>query len=461
MTDELKTRLYHKLKAYHQENLLQYWDELDQTQRQLLADDIDSLDLQYVTQSFEKVMQTGQSHSQKKDDHILPLPEDVYCTLPNVDSHRQDWQTLGLNLIADNKVAVILLAGGQGTRLGVDYPKGMYCVGLPSGKSLYQIQGERMFRLQQLAQERTGKKGTIPWYIMTSQHTKQQTRNYFEKHKFFGLNEKDIMFFEQSTLPCFDFDGKIILAAPDKIARAPNGNGGLYSALSNCGILKDMQDRGIAHIQAYCVDNILIKMVDPVFTGYCASKNADCGAKVVRKVDASESVGLVCLCDGTYQVIEYSEISKEMTEKRNKNGELMFNAANICNHYFSYDFLSQTVSARENELPHHMARKKIPYVNESGQTVKPETPNGIKMEKFVFDVFLFSKNFAVMEVKREDEFSPLKNKCGTGRDCPETAKAALGKLHGRYILEAGGKFVTKDGKEISDTSRYSILTLAR
>lgn len=163
MTDQLETRLSDKLKAYNQQHLLKFWHQLDQTQRQQLADDIDSLDLQHVTQSFDRAMQTSQSSQVKKDDRIMPLSDEVYCTLANIDSHRSDWETLGLDLIAQNKVAVILLAGGQGTRLGVSYPKGMYDVGLPSGKSLFQIQGERMLRLQQLVHQRTGKSGTIPW----------------------------------------------------------------------------------------------------------------------------------------------------------------------------------------------------------------------------------------------------------------------------------------------------------
>ena len=159
MTDQLETQL----KEYHQQHLLKFWNQLDQTQRQQLADDIASLDLQYVTQSFDKVIQTSRNSQEKKDDRIMPLSDQVYCTLADIDGHRLDWETSGLHLIADNKVAVILLAGGQGTRLGVDYPKGMYDVGLPSGKSLFQIQGERMRHLQQLAYQRTGKRGTIPW----------------------------------------------------------------------------------------------------------------------------------------------------------------------------------------------------------------------------------------------------------------------------------------------------------
>ena len=194
----------------------------------------------------------------------------------------------GLEAVSRGEVGVLLLAGGQGTRLGVNYPKGMYDVGLPSNKSLYQLQAERLARLQEVAAERTGVSGgTVTWYIMASEATKVPTLEYFEKNDFFGLDKKDLVFFEQGTLPCFTFDGKIILNSPGKIAHAPDGNGGLYRALKRENILEDMHGRGIKYLHVYCVDNILVKMADPVFMGYCISRGADCGAKVRDRRDES------------------------------------------------------------------------------------------------------------------------------------------------------------------------------
>ncbi|XP_071575890.1 UDP-N-acetylhexosamine pyrophosphorylase [Temnothorax nylanderi] len=449
-------RLKEKLSEYDQEHLLRFWEELVDEDRKHLVNDIDELDLQEITGYFKRAVESSQRIGQSTlDDKIQPIDgTKIASAKTSTEKEFNMYEERGLKEVAEGRVAVVLLAGGQGTRLGVTYPKGMFDVALPSHKTLFQLQAERILSLQNMAQQRYGKHGEITWYILTSEATHDATVEYLSKRNYFGLKEKNVKAFKQGMLPCFTFDGKIILDAKHRVSKAPDGNGGLYRALKNQGILDDMVQRGIRSIHAHSVDNILVKVADPIFIGYCLLSETDCGVKVIEKSSPSEAVGVVCKVENHYQVVEYSEMTKETAELRHADGQLVYNAANICNHYFTIDFLKDVGYLYEKDLPLHVAKKKIPFVNDDGIRIIPKVPNGIKIEKFVFDVFSFAKNFAVWQGTREEEFSPLKNSSSAGRDCPSTARTDLLNLHKKWLLEAGARDVG-DNVEISPLLSYA------
>lgn len=449
------TELEKSLTLFGQSHLLKFRDELEESEMKTFAQELSDMDFEEINRLFQNAIGTLSEDVKKLDDRMQPIPASKFESQEGCNQDKLNiYYQRGLEEISKDHVGVLLMAGGQGTRLGVNYPKGMYSIGLLSGKSLFQIQAERIGRIRRLAEEQTGKSGKITWYIMTSGPTIEPTKKFLEENRYFGLSPEDVVIFQQGLLPCFDFDGKILMDDKNKISLAPDGNGGIYRALEKSGILNDMQKRGIKYIHAHSVDNILIKVADPVFIGYCVTKGADCGVKVVRKAYPTEAVGVVCKVDGQFQVVEYSEITDKTANLKDSDGNLVFNAGNICNHFFTTDFLRIIGEKYESKLKLHVAKKKIPFINEKGEKIKPTSPNGIKIEKFVFDVFQFSNNFVTWEVPRHTEFSALKNADEAGKDCPSTSRQDIFKLHKQYIEKAGGT-VIGDKVEISTLLSYA------
>merc|ERR1719470_146729 len=381
------------------------------------------------------------SLNSNSDSNAEPIAEEMVGKADSPQEIVDNWREVGMDALAKGEVGVILLAGGQGTRLGSDKPKALYDVGLPSKKSLLQLQAERIKKLEELSG------GKIPWYVMASNATVDDLREVFESFNNFGLEVDQVKIFCQGTIPSLSEEGDVLLSDRSVLATNPDGNGGLFKALKQEKIVDDMKNRGLKHIYIYCVDNILVKVADPEFLGFCITRQADCGNKVVRRVEG-ESVGVTCLLDGKPGVVEYTEMSEEVREMRTTDDKLLYAAANICIHYFSLDFLSLAVS-READMPVHLARKKIPHIAECGTFIKPDSPNGVKLEKFVFDIFQFvdPAKFVVYEGEREEEFAPLKNAEGD-EGTPASCRAAISALHARWLMKAGAELVGPDGEHV-------------
>ncbi|MDI1490109.1 MAG: UDP-N-acetylglucosamine pyrophosphorylase [Ramalina farinacea] len=451
-TEEELKEIREKYSEAGQDQVLSFYDELSTAEKEELYNRLTSIDPNHINQITEKALNPPKDDS-KEETKLEPLPDSATASI--LDSKSEDiekWYQSGLDLVAEGQVAVVLMAGGQGTRLGSSAPKGCFNIGLPSQKSLFQIQAERIWKVQQLAEKKSGKKNiVIPWYVMTSGPTRGPTEQFFEEHKYFGLSKDDVVIFEQGILPCISNEGKIMMESKSKVAVAPDGNGGIYQALLTSNVRTDMRKRGIKHIHAYCVDNCLVKVADPVFLGFAAAKDVDIATKVVRKRSAKESVGLILLKNGKPDVVEYSEIDDATAEAKDPKQPdiLKFRAANIVNHYYSFRFL-ETIEEWSHKLPHHVAKKKIPCIDtEKGEQIKPDKPNGIKLEQFVFDVFpmLDLEKFASMEVKREEEFSPLKNAKGTGEDDQDTSKKDIMQQGERWVKNCGGSIESEGGSE--------------
>lgn len=367
----------------------------------------------------------------------------------------------GAEAIRESSVATVIMSGGQGTRLNFDGPKGMYKMDLPSGRCIFQMHMENIMavrsKMRMGGDSSYSSSCTIPVYIMTSDLNDGTIRQYFEKKNYFGYDKDDIYFFQQGLEPCISNDGKIIMESKSRVAMAPDGNGGLYNALRKTGAYEDMIKKGVKHLHIYGIDNVLTKAADPLFIGCCIARDSEIGNKVVWRANASEKVGVAAESNGRMTVLEYSEIPKELADAE-KDGKLTYGAGNICNHYVHVDFLTNVIYKNLVKM-YHLAPKKIPYLDiSSGETITPTSNNGVKLELFIFDPFPLATKWTVVEVRREDEFAPVKNASGSKTDSPDTAKEMITAQAIRWLEKAGAKVERARGADIVEISPFRSLS---
>jgi len=335
----------------------------------------------------------------------------------------------GLELLRAGRVGAFLVAGGQGTRLGYDGPKGEFPVTPVKGKPLFQVFAEQL----RAWAEHAGK--PVPWYVMTSEVNDAPTRAFFEKHNHFGYPKGDVFFFQQGMMPAFAMDGKLLLGDRDSLALSPDGHGGSLRALEKSGALADMRRRGVEHLSYFQVDNPIVHTIDPLFLGLHDLTGSEMSSKTIAKAGPLEKVGNFCIGDGKLQVTEYSDLPEELAKKTNPDGSLMFNAGSIAIHALRVSFVERLNAGGRLELPWHRAEKKVPYVDDAGNLVKPDKVNAVKLEQFVFDAIPLAQNPIVYTTSRAEEFSPVKN--AEGGDSPATSKRDQSRRHARWLESAG------------------------
>lgn len=394
-----------KLEKYGQQHLLVCFDKLSCQDQEKLLDQILKINFEQILELYENTKKTINF----KDCKVEPIS---YIDKNKIDEQeKKQYEEKGATVIKEGKYAVVTMAGGQGTRLGHKAPKGTFDIGEGINKSLFEA-------LSDTLKEAIKTYGvSIPWYIMTSRENNQDTIKFFEQHNYFGMNQKDVNFFIQGELPMIDTNGKILVDENGFVKEAADGHGGIFEAMYEDGVLEDMTKRGIQWIFIAGVDNVLAKMVDPILTGLAIKRNCLAAGKSVVKSNSKERVGVFCKKDNKPNVIEYTEITDEMAEATDENGELLYGESHILCNLFNIKAL-QDIS--KNKLPYHSAFKKAKCIAEDGQLIEPTEPNAYKFEAFIFDAFERLEDMAIMRVKREEEFAPVKN--AEGVDSPETAR---------------------------------------
>ena len=400
-----------------QAQVLRFWDRLGEGERQALLAQIGQLDFE----SLERMKALLDAPAEAVTGEMT-APDVVEWTPALYSASKK----VGEEALRAGKVAVLVVAGGQGSRLGYDGPKGAYSIGPVTGSSLFYFHTRKILALSRKYKTR------IPFYVMTSEVNNEATRAHFEENGYFGMPKEDVIFFVQGVWPALDAEGKIILDRPGHIFMSPDGHGGTLTALDRNGCLEDMEKRGISEVFYFQVDNPMVELADPAFVGLHMSKKADISLKLCAKRGPYEKVGAVVKRNGHFAMVEYSELSDEQANRRTPKGDLYFKYGSVAIHIFSLDFMRR--EARK-AMPLHIAHKKIPVCREDGTTVKPESNNGCKFEKFIFDVLPDAETVLNVAFDRAEEFSPVKN--AEGEDSPESCRRDLQAKWGRWFASAG------------------------
>ncbi len=402
------------LKKYGQEHLLNHYETLEDKQKEYLLEQIEAIDFELINSLYNKT----KKQEKKENDKITPIE---YMDKNKLYDDYKHYENIGKKAIREGKLAAVTMAGGQGTRLGHNGPKGTYDIGLESHKSLFELLCDSL--------KEEGKKYdvTIPWFIMTSRENNKATLEFFEKNKYFGYQkDKNIFFFIQGELPMIDTEGKILIGEDGFIKQAADGHGGIYESLVKSGMTQKMKQMGIEWVFIGGVDNCLVKMVDPVLMGIAIDKAVTVACKSAVKANPKEKVGVFCKRNGKPNVIEYSEITEDMAEARDEEGELLYGESHLLCNLFSIEAIERMGA---NPLPYHVAYKKAKYLDKDGKLVVPDSPNAYKFEAFLFDAFGEVDDMAILRVKREEEFAPVKNADSAGVDCPKTARELYKKFY--------------------------------
>ncbi len=391
---------YEKLERHGQLHVLKYYDGLPEEKKAALLGQIEGLDF--------SILQYCKENTTNQKGEIAPL---AAMQLPEIEKKKEKYTKIGIEEIRQGKVAAVLLAGGMGTRLGSDHPKGMYDIGLTRPVYIFQRIIENMLDVVRQAE------GWVRLFVMTSDKNHDMTVEFFEEKKYFGYNSDYVSFFVQDVVPASDYEGKAYMEEPWKISTSPNGNGGWFSSMNKCGLLDVIKNDGIEWINVFAVDNVLQRIADPCFVGAVIDNGCIAGAKVVKKNSPDERVGALCLEDGRPSIVEYYELTDEMKAAKDADGNPAYDFGVILNYIFRTKELEMIM---DRQLPLHVVEKQIPYMNEKGEHVEPETPNGYKYETLVLDMIHQVDNCLAYEVDRDKEFAPIKN--ATGIDSVVTAR---------------------------------------